>query len=129
MEVALSQVQAKNRRLGQVLLGMSALKETVLNQTLVSQTRDILFSMLDWQDGDHVETDDVDFHNEVLFEMLYTPEIILQGMRRISNIVLLLRIRFQNKPKGAIFFGAELSLISLSYLPYPLRARAIPLSR
>ena len=63
MEVALSQVQAKNRRLGEVLVGMSAVKETVLNQTLVSQTRNIFFSMLDWQDGDYIETDDADFQN------------------------------------------------------------------
>jgi type IV pilus assembly protein PilB len=91
LEVALSQVQTNQRRLGQVLLGMSALKEAVLNQTLVSQTRDILFSMLDWQEGEYVLSSDIDLRHEVRFEHLYTPEIILQGMRRISDIVLLLR--------------------------------------
>ena len=91
LEVALSQVQTNRRRLGQVLLGMSALKESVLNQTLVSQTRDIIFSMLDWQEGEYAERGDVDLSKEIQFEQLFTPEIILQGIRRIANPVLLLR--------------------------------------
>ena len=91
LEVALSQVQTNHRRLGQVLLGMSALKESVLNQTLVSQTRDIIFSMLDWQEGEYAERGDVDLSKEIQFEQLFTPEIILQGIRRIANPVLLLR--------------------------------------
>lgn len=91
LEVALSQVQTNHRRLGQVLLGMSALKESVLNQTLVSQTRDIIFSMLDWQEGEYTQRADVDLSRESQFEQLFTPEIILQGIRRIADLVLLLR--------------------------------------
>jgi len=91
LEIALGQIKDLNKRLGQILVGMSAIKEPVLNNTLVSQTRDIIFSLIDWEDGEYrlEETDVLD--GEMLFDQLYTPEIILQGMRRISNIVLLLR--------------------------------------
>ncbi len=91
LEIALGQIKDLNKRLGQVLVGMSAIKEPVLNNTLVSQTRDIIFSLVDWEEGEYElkELDDLD--SEVYFDQLYTPEIILQGMRRISNIVLLLR--------------------------------------
>src|SRR5438876_11415770 len=47
LELALSQLQDSKRRLGAVLLGMSSLKEAVLNSTLVSQARDIIFSLID----------------------------------------------------------------------------------
>lgn len=91
LEVAISQVKDNQKRLGQVLLGMSALKEPVLNNTLVSQTRDIIFSTVDWEDGEYTIEEYDDFDGEIQFEQLFTPEIILQGVRRISNIVLLLR--------------------------------------
>src|SRR5438477_13199290 len=52
LDVALSQVRDTNRKLGAVLIGMSSLKEAVLNSTLVSQTRDIIFSLIDWEDGE-----------------------------------------------------------------------------
>ncbi len=91
LEIALGQSKELKKRLGQALVGMSAIKEPVLNNTLVSQTRDIIFSLVDWEDGEfdlhQVEESD----SEIYFDQLYTPEIILQGMRRISNIVLLLR--------------------------------------
>jgi|GEM_PF-178756 len=91
LEIALNQVKEINKRLGQVLIGMSAIKEPVLNNTLVSQTRDVIFSLVDWEDGDYSLETANDLESEIYFDQLYTPEIILQGMRRISNIVLLLR--------------------------------------
>jgi len=91
LEVALAQVNDTNQRLGTVLLHLSSIKEAVLNQTLVSQTRDIIFTLVDWEDGEFVLDELADVDKEVLFDQLYTPELILQGMRRISNIVLLLR--------------------------------------
>src|SRR3990172_6784581 len=51
LEVALSHQKDMNKRLGQILLDMSLIKEAVLNNTLVSQTRDIIFSLVDWEDG------------------------------------------------------------------------------
>ncbi len=91
LEIALAQVNDTNQRLGQVLLHQSAIKEAVLNNTLVSLTRDIIFSVVDWEDGEFALEVLPDPDREVLFDQLFTPEIILQGMRRISNIVLLLR--------------------------------------
>ncbi len=91
LEVALTQVTDTNQRLGSVLLHQSSIKEAVLNQTLVSQTRDIIFTLVDWEDGEFVLDELTDLEKEVPFDQLYTPELILQGMRRISNIVLLLR--------------------------------------
>lgn len=91
LETALRQMKDSNQRLGQVLVGMSAIKEPVLNNTLVSQTRDIIFSLVDWEDGEFELEPVDDMDGEIYFDQLYTPEIILQGMRRISNIVLLLR--------------------------------------
>jgi type IV pilus assembly protein PilB len=91
LEIALGQIKDLNKRLGQVLVGMSAIKEPVLNNTLVSQTRDIIFSLVDWEDGEYELEIGGDLDSEIYFDQLYTPEIILQGMRRISNIVLLLR--------------------------------------
>ena len=91
LETALRQMSDSNKRLGQILVGMSAIKEPVLNNTLVSQTRDIIFSLVDWEDGEYELESSEDLDSEVYFDQLYTPEIILQGMRRISNIVLLLR--------------------------------------
>jgi type IV pilus assembly protein PilB len=90
LEVALSQLKDNSKRLGEVLLGMAALKEPVLNNTLVSQTRDIIFSMVDWEEGEYV-AEQYEIPDEVPFDQLFTPEIILQGVRRISNIVVLLR--------------------------------------
>jgi type IV pilus assembly protein PilB len=91
LEIALNQHKELNKRLGQVLVGMSAIKEPVLNNTLVSQTRDVIFSLVDWEDGEYILEEADDLESEIYFDQLYTPEIILQGMRRISNIVLLLR--------------------------------------
>src|SRR5262245_43971000 len=91
LEIALGQLKELDKRLGQVLVGMSAVKEPVLNNTLVSQTRDIIFSLVDWEDGEYDLENADDLESETYFDQLYTPEIILQGMRRISNIVLLLR--------------------------------------
>ena len=91
LEIALGQLKETNKRLGQVLVGMSAIKEPVLNNTLVSQTRDIIFSLVDWEDGEYEAKEIEDLDAEIYFDQLYTPELILQGMRRISNIVLLLR--------------------------------------
>ncbi|PWT87810.1 MAG: hypothetical protein C5B54_11690 [Acidobacteria bacterium] len=91
LEVAVSQLKPSEKRLGQILTGMSAIKESVLNNTLVSQSRDIIFSIIDWEDGEYFLDENTDLTKEIQFEQLYTPEIILQGMRRISNIVLLLR--------------------------------------
>jgi len=91
LEVALSHQKDMNKRLGQILLDMSLIKEAVLNNTLVSQTRDIIFSLVDWEDGEYLLSEELDSRNEPFFDQLYTPEIILQGMRRISNIALLLK--------------------------------------
>lgn len=91
LDLALKKSKTESKRLGQTLLGMLALKEAVLNTTLMSQTRDIIYSVLDWEEGEYELTEDVNFEHEVIFDQLYTPEILLQGMRRISNIVLLLR--------------------------------------
>ncbi len=91
LEVALTQVNDTNQRLGSVLLHQSSIKEAVLNQTLVTQTRDIIFTLVDWEDGEFVLDELAELEKEVQFDQLYTPELILQGMRRISNIVLLLR--------------------------------------
>ena len=91
LETALRQMKDTSKRLGQMLVGMSVIKEPVLNNTLVSQTRDIIFSLVDWEDGDYELESSDDLDSEIYFDQLYTPEIILQGMRRISNIVLLLR--------------------------------------
>jgi type IV pilus assembly protein PilB len=91
LEIALGQAKDLEKRLGQVLVGMSAIKEPVLNNTLVSQTRDIIFSLIDWEEGEYRNELKDELDSEIYFEQLYTPELILQGMRRISNIVLLLR--------------------------------------
>jgi type IV pilus assembly protein PilB len=91
LEIALRQNIESKKRLGQVLIAMAALKEPVLNNTLVSQTRDIIFSLVEWEEGEYDLMPAEELEPEIYFDQLYTPEVILQGMRRISNIVLLLR--------------------------------------
>src|SRR5262249_34017395 len=91
LELALSQIRDKHHRLGQILLEMSALKESVLISTLVSQTRDIIFSTIDWGDGDFAVEEFIFSKGETPFDQLYTPEIILQAIRKIGNVTILMR--------------------------------------
>src|SRR5262245_32906123 len=86
LEVALSQLPGSIKRIGQVLVDMKALKESALQQTLLYQTRDILFSMLDWQEGEYSGQDYPDLDKETPMDQLYTPEILLQGIRKLSNL-------------------------------------------
>ncbi len=73
-------------RLGQVLLQMGILTPERLNEAIGAQTREILWSAFDWEEG------------EVLFEIgprrgpdlvrldLRIPEVILEGIRRTSDV-------------------------------------------
>ncbi len=73
-------------RLGQVLLQMGILTPERLNEVIGAQTREILWGAFDWEDG------------EVLFEIgprrsqelvrldLRIPEVILEGIRRTSDV-------------------------------------------
>ena len=91
LDVGLSKAKDSAKRVGQALIELSAIKEPVLLNTLVSQTRDIVFSMVDWEDGEFWIDPEADLTSEITLDQLYTPELILQGMRRVSNVVLLLR--------------------------------------
>jgi uncharacterized protein DUF4388 len=73
-------------RLGQVLLQMGILTPERLNEAIGAQTREILWGAFDWEEG------------EVLFEIgpragqelvrldLRIPEVILEGIRRTSDV-------------------------------------------
>ena len=73
-------------RLGQILLQMGILTPERLNEVIGAQTREILWGAFDWEEG------------EVLFEIgprqgqelvrldLRIPEVILEGIRRTSDV-------------------------------------------
>ncbi|HEY4490524.1 MAG TPA: DUF4388 domain-containing protein, partial [Acidobacteriota bacterium] len=91
LEIGLTQQKEIVKKLGEVLLDMNLIKQSVLTNTLVSQTRDIIFSLVDWEDGEYRLSEGADVSGEQPLDQIYTPEIILQGMRRISNVALLLK--------------------------------------
>ncbi len=136
LEIALSQLPGAEKRLGQVLIGMKALKESALNQTLLSQTRDIVFSMLDWEDGEYSENDHSGLEKEVPFDQLYTPEFVLQGIRKLTNFEVLLRLvgdgqaklrlvqDYLEKIRKVNLLTEEKSILALLHRPSSLKDRS-----
>lgn len=133
VEVALSQLPGSNKRIGQVFLQMKALKEAALNQTLVSQTRDIIFSMLDWEDGEYSDQNLPGIDKEVPLDQISTAEIILQGIRKITNLNTLSRIAgdiqaklrlshdYLEKIRKVTLLTEEKSILALLHKPSSLK--------
>ncbi len=133
LEVALSQLRGTDKRIGQVLLTMKVLKEPAIEQTLLSQTRDIIFSMIDWEEGEYSFQNEPGLEKEVPFDQLYTPEIILQGIRKVSNMVTLSRLigddqaklrlsqDYLEKIRKASLLTEEKSILALLHKPSSLR--------
>jgi Flp pilus assembly protein TadD len=81
--VAASRALSKGKRLGAVLVEQGALDARELVKWVVDQTQEIIYSSFQWTEG-HYHLTDTDVAAESITLRLSTPDVILEGIRRID---------------------------------------------
>ena len=81
--VAASRALSKGKRLGAVLVEQGALDARELVKWVVDQTQEILYSAFQWTEG-HYHLTDSEAAAESITLRLSTPDVILEGIRRIE---------------------------------------------
>jgi hypothetical protein len=81
--VAAGRALSKGKRLGAVLVEQGALDARELVKWVVDQTQEIVYSAFQWTEGHYHLTDGSDAAEAITLR-LSTPDVILEGIRRIE---------------------------------------------
>jgi hypothetical protein len=81
--MAAGRAVSKGKRLGTVLVEQGALDPRELVKAVVEQTQEIIYSAFQWTEGLYHLTDTAEAAESILLK-LSTPDVILEGIRRIE---------------------------------------------
>lgn len=104
-EIASREVIEKGKRLGQALSDLGMISAEEVNSSVHYQLQQIIFSVFDWDSGEYefVERERPVF--EDIMVNVSTPELLIDGIRNISNVSVLQRC-YQNNEKQVLHLAS-----------------------